>query len=106
MAWEIYPQGLADVLLRVHWDYAQLAILITENGAAFEDQWNGRGHIPDKRRTRYLRDHIAVVGDAVKQGFRCADILSGRFWISMNGQMATASGLALSTLITPHRVAS
>ncbi len=27
-------------------------------GAAFDDQWDGRHHIPDKRRVRYLSEHI------------------------------------------------
>ncbi|MBA2391754.1 MAG: beta-glucosidase [Ktedonobacteraceae bacterium] len=58
MAWEIYPQGLRDVLLRVQQDYAPRLIMVTENGAAFDDQWDGRNHIPDKRRVQYLREHI------------------------------------------------
>lgn len=68
MAWEIYPQGLAEALLRVQRDYAPRLILVTENGAAFEDQWDGRHHVPDKRRVQYLSEHIHVLEDVLRQG--------------------------------------
>jgi beta-glucosidase len=68
MAWEIYPQGLTDVLLRVHRNYAPPCILITENGAAFEDVWDGREHVPDKRRVHYLREHLQALETTLKQG--------------------------------------
>jgi beta-glucosidase len=68
MAWEIYPQGLADMLRRVHRDYAPPCILITENGAAFEDAWDGREHVPDKRRVHYLREHLQELETVLKQG--------------------------------------
>jgi beta-glucosidase len=68
MAWEIYPQGLEEVLVRVHRDCAPRLILVTENGASFQDQWDGRNHIPDKRRVRYLSEHIQVLEEALRQG--------------------------------------
>ena len=37
MGWEVAPQGLHDLLLRLHEDYAPPAIVVTENGAAFAD---------------------------------------------------------------------
>src|SRR5262249_42288591 len=37
MGWEIYPEGLYDVLTHVHREYAPAAIYVTENGAAFGD---------------------------------------------------------------------
>ena len=44
MGWEIYPQGLADLLQQVDAAYHPRAILVTENGAAFneEDRPDGR----------------------------------------------------------------
>lgn len=68
MAWEIYPQGLAEVLQRVHRDYAPPLLLVTENGAAFHDQWDGGNAIPDKRRVRYLSEHLHVLEDVLRQG--------------------------------------
>ena len=67
MGWEIYPQGLTELLTRLHRDYPLPPTYITENGAAFADQVvQGRVHDPD--RVSYLRDHIAAVADAVRQG--------------------------------------
>jgi beta-glucosidase len=68
MAWEIYPQGLSDVLLRVHHEYAPRLILVTENGAAFADQWDGNNPVRDERRVQYLRDHIYALESARRQG--------------------------------------
>jgi beta-glucosidase len=68
MAWEIYPQGLGDVLLRVHQEYAPRLIIVTENGAAFDDHWDGRNPVWDQRRVQYLRDHIHVLEHARGQG--------------------------------------
>ncbi|HLZ61364.1 MAG TPA: GH1 family beta-glucosidase [Ktedonosporobacter sp.] len=68
MAWEIYPKGLGEVLVQVHRDYAPQLILVTENGAAFDDQWDGRNSVPDKRRMQYLREHMQVLEDALRQG--------------------------------------
>jgi len=68
MAWEIYPQGLHDALLRVQRDYAPRLIMVSESGAAFADRWNGRDHVPDTRRVEYLRDHIQELEEAYEQG--------------------------------------
>jgi beta-glucosidase len=68
MAWEIYPEGLADILQRVHQEYAPRLILITENGAAFADQWDGNNSVRDERRIEYLRDHIHVLERSCRQG--------------------------------------
>jgi beta-glucosidase len=86
MAWEIYPHGLIDVLLRVQRDYAPPAILVTENGAAFEDRWDGRNHVPDKRRVEYLREHIQVLEEALRRevplrGYFVWSLLDNYEWI-------------------------
>jgi beta-glucosidase len=41
---------------------------ITENGAAFKDQWNGEDQIQDPRRIAYLREYIRGVAHAIKHG--------------------------------------
>lgn len=66
--WEIYPAGLTDLLVRLHNDYAPRALAVTENGAAFEDQWNGDGQVHDPQRLQYVRDHLQAVGAALAQG--------------------------------------
>ena len=68
MGWEVYPQALTDVLVRVHRDYAPRAIAVTENGAAFADQWDGSDHVSDPQRLHYLREHLLALGRARAQG--------------------------------------
>lgn len=65
MGWEVYPDGLVDMLLRVHHDYAPRAITVTENGAAFGDAWDGGDRIHDLQRKEYLRKHIQAVAVAL-----------------------------------------
>ena len=67
MGWEVYPEGLTELLVRLHQDYPVAPLYVTENGAAFKDQLiNGQVH--DGERTRYIAQHIAAVGDALRQG--------------------------------------
>jgi beta-glucosidase len=68
MGWEVYPQALTDVLVRVHRDYAPRAIAVTENGAAFADQWDGSDHVSDPQRVDYLREHLKALGRAQAEG--------------------------------------
>ncbi|MFN8662584.1 MAG: GH1 family beta-glucosidase [Thermomicrobiales bacterium] len=64
---EIYPQGLYDILIRVHQDYAPRKILVTENGAAFPDVLT-EGRVEDPAREAFLHDHILEVHRALQDG--------------------------------------
>jgi beta-glucosidase len=69
MDWEIYPQGLTDLLCLLHRDYPGLPpVYVTENGGAFKDDTVVNGRVQDDDRTAYLRDHIAAVASAMQQG--------------------------------------
>ena len=72
MGWEVYPQGLTELLLRLARDYVLPPLLITENGAAFDDcvsqDPQGAKHVHDARRTQYLRLHIEALADAMAAG--------------------------------------
>lgn len=68
MGWEVYPQGLTDLLIRLHRDYNIPSLYVTENGAAFNDQWNGDDTVSDPRRLSYLRDYIRACAQAIAQG--------------------------------------
>jgi beta-glucosidase len=67
MDWEVYPPAIYHALMR--WkDYKNLKeIIITENGAAFEDSCID-GKIEDLKRINYLRDHITQVLSAKQSG--------------------------------------
>ncbi len=68
MGWEIYPQGLTDLLARLRRDYAFPTVLVTENGAAFEDTWDGGERVHDPERQAYLAAHVAAVAHAIEEG--------------------------------------
>jgi len=69
MGWEVYPEGLTELLLRVQNDFSAPPIYVTENGGAFKDQLlDGRVH--DPLRTDYIARHIAAVAEAIRQGVR------------------------------------
>jgi beta-glucosidase len=68
MGWEIYPQGLADVLQQVHAAYHPPSILVTENGAAFKEDDVPDGAIRDEQRLAFLRDHIQALARARQSG--------------------------------------
>jgi beta-glucosidase len=68
MGWEVFPDGLANILTRIYREYAPKAMVVTESGAAFDDQWNGNGTIHDQQRIDYLQRHIATVAGVIRQG--------------------------------------
>ena len=68
MDWEVYPEGLRELLVRVAKDYSPPAIYITENGAAFPDVRSHDGRVYDLERTAYLEGHIGAVGQAIADG--------------------------------------
>jgi len=68
MDWEVAPDGLRDVLLALHAEYAPREIVITENGAAYPDSVDPDGRIRDEARVSYLARHVAAVGDAIAAG--------------------------------------
>jgi beta-glucosidase len=67
MGWEIYPEGLTELLLRLHRDYPVPPLYITENGGAFKDGLQ-QGVVRDEDRISYLQSHIAAVAEAARQG--------------------------------------
>lgn len=67
MGWEVYPQGLYDLLVRVHRDYGPISLYITENGAAYEDVLD-QGRVMDTERTTYLQKHFIQAARAIEAG--------------------------------------
>jgi len=68
MGWEIFPDGLANILTRIHREYGPKALVVTESGAAFDDQWDGNSSIHDQQRIDYLQAHIRTVAEVMRQG--------------------------------------
>jgi len=68
MGWEVFPQGLFDILARVHFDYNFPRLYITENGAAYPDQLDENGQVADPLRIAYYREHLKAVSKAIEMG--------------------------------------
>ncbi|HEY0920877.1 GH1 family beta-glucosidase [Devosia sp.] len=81
LGWEIYPQGLTDLLVRVATDYTKLPIYITENGMSETD---------DSRRVAFYDAHLKAVLAARQQG---ADV-RGYFAWSLLDNYEWAEGYA------------
>jgi beta-glucosidase len=68
MGWEVFPEGLYELLVRIDREYKPPRIYITENGAAYTDAIDAAGRIADNRRIDYLRGHIAAAHRALAAG--------------------------------------
>lgn len=89
MGWEVYPQGLTELLERLYRDYAPKALVVTENGAAFKDHIED-GCVRDADRTDYFQTHIHACLQAVKLKVP----LTGYFAWSLMDNFEWASGHA------------
>jgi beta-glucosidase len=67
MGWEICPQGLTNLLMRLKRDYEVPSIFITENGSAWDDQLS-EGAVHDVARISYLQRHLAAMDAAIAMG--------------------------------------
>jgi beta-glucosidase len=86
--WEVFPQGLTDLLLWFKQTYGDLPLYITENGAAFfdpptaeVDPGTGARRVRDPLRMDYLRKHLGAIHDAIQQG---VDIRGYMLWSLMD----------------------
>ena len=68
MGWPIVPAALTELLLRLDADYAPIPLLITENGAAFDDRVDRGEVVEDERRVDYLKGHVEAVERARAEG--------------------------------------
>ncbi|NNC93713.1 MAG: beta-glucosidase [Acidimicrobiia bacterium] len=67
MGWEVYPEGLYDILMKVHSDYGFPLIYITESGAAYPDVLID-GRVEDDDRISYLHRHLSQLHRAIDAG--------------------------------------
>jgi beta-glucosidase len=68
MGWEVYPEGLAELLRRVQRDYAPPKVYVTENGASYAQGPDALGRVPDDKRVRFVRDHLLAARRAIDEG--------------------------------------
>jgi len=68
MRWRIDPGSLEQLLRRVHSDYPGVPLVITENGAAFDDVVDQSGPVHDVERIAYIDAHLRAVNAAIESG--------------------------------------
>ena len=67
MGWEIYPQGLPELLFKLKGEYDLPPIYITENGMANPDVVVADG-VPDQARIAFVQMHLAALAEAMAGG--------------------------------------
>ena len=90
IGWEIWPQALFDMLMRITRDYNRPAIEITESGCAYNDGPDANGIIHDTRRVQYHREYLAALARAIAGG---ADVRGYHAW-SLIDNFEWAEGLS------------
>lgn len=68
MGWNQEPAGMTDILVEMATRYPGLELIVTENGAAFDDVVSPDGAVHDPLRINYLANHIEAVGRAIDAG--------------------------------------
>jgi beta-glucosidase len=68
MGWNIDPDGLTELLVSLHERFPGQPLMITENGAAFEDGVTPDGRVDDTARVDYLRQHLTAAHRALELG--------------------------------------
>lgn len=68
MGWEVQPEGLYRLLVRLHEDYPRLPIFLTETGAAYADVPGPDGQVHDPDRIAFLDDYLRAVHRAIQEG--------------------------------------
>ncbi|ARZ69988.1 GH1 family beta-glucosidase [Streptomyces sp. HU2014] len=77
MDWSVDPTGLHDLLTRFTREVPGLPLVVTENGAAYDDKPDGEGAVHDPERIAYLHAHLDAVHRAIGDG---ADVCGYFLW--------------------------
>ncbi|MFZ0317930.1 MAG: GH1 family beta-glucosidase [Candidatus Sulfotelmatobacter sp.] len=81
MGWEIWPQALYDVVMRITRDFNRPVIEITESGCAYNDGPGADGVIRDTRRIDYHRQYLQALARAMGES---ADVRGYHAWSLMD----------------------
>jgi beta-glucosidase len=88
--WEVWPDSLRTMLLRVTRDYERPVLEITENGCSYADAPGDDGVIRDQRRIDFFRGYLAALQRAISEG---ADVRGYHAW-SLLDNFEWAAGFA------------
>jgi len=94
MGWEVYHEGLTEILAELRTGYGNPPALVTEFGSAWTDalepEADGTARVRDSRRVRYLRDALGAMHAALQAGSK----LLGAFVWSLTDNFEWAEGNA------------
>jgi beta-glucosidase len=76
-AWEVWPDGFYELIMRITREYNKPVLEITENGCSYLDAPDVHGRVPDQRRIEFMRGYLSAVGRAMKDG---ADVRAYHHW--------------------------
>jgi beta-glucosidase len=79
MGWEVYPEGLYQLLCRLHFEYQVPKLYITENGASYSSAPGADGKVDDQERLDYLRQHFIATHRAIEAGAPVAGYFAWSF---------------------------
>ncbi|MER6910475.1 GH1 family beta-glucosidase [Streptomyces sp. NPDC000594] len=68
MGWPVDADGLYELLTRLRDELPGLPLLVTENGAAYDDYADPSGQVHDPERVAYLAAHLSAVHRAIEDG--------------------------------------
>ncbi|MEU9236160.1 GH1 family beta-glucosidase [Streptomyces subrutilus] len=68
MDWEVDADGLETLIMRLHEEYGDQRIHITENGSSYPDTVAPDGRVHDPERAAYLTSHLAACARAARRG--------------------------------------
>ncbi|MCX4985225.1 GH1 family beta-glucosidase [Streptomyces sp. NBC_00572] len=77
MDWPVDADGLHELLIRLRDELPNVPLVITENGAAYDDYADPSGQVKDPERVAYLHAHLAAVHRALADG---ADVRGYFLW--------------------------
>jgi len=88
--WEVYPEGLFNVLAWLYFEYQPPVLYVTENGASWSDGPDETGRVKDTRRINFLQRHFAAAHRAIQIGVP----LKGYFVWSLMDNLEWGNGFA------------
>lgn len=72
--WEIFEEGIYDILINIRDNYGNLPMFISENGMGVENEnrfLNEQGIIEDDYRIAFFKDHLRYLHKAIQEGANC-----------------------------------
>jgi beta-glucosidase/6-phospho-beta-glucosidase/beta-galactosidase len=80
--WEIYPQVMYDIAMRMKGEYGNIEWFIAENGMGVENEHrfkNEEGMIQDDYRIEFISDHLKWLLKGVEEGSNCTGYMLWAF---------------------------